>query len=239
MPMAKELKTVSKLEKYSIIKGTMEEKPKLLVVDDEPDQCISIKNYFSRRNFLVFTAESGEEALTAIKEKRPDLVLLDIKLAGSMSGKDVLKELRQYDKDTKVSIVTGDVLSEQDIKEITNLGIVELISKPVVLEDLDKVIRKVLEQSYPKSMRYEELKPKQEPMKVSLRRIAHDLSNVTGDIANKCELYILDTEEGLKKDKSEKERLNESISILKSVLKQAERLTDIVKKLSSLAKKEL
>lgn len=233
------MKTVSILTKYSIIKGMKEEKPKLLVVDDEPDQCISIKNYFSRRNFQVFTAESGEEALTLIKENKPDLVLLDMKLSGGMDGKGVLQALRRHDKKTKVAVVTGDILSEEKTREIIDLGIVELVNKPVVFEELDKIIRKVLEDSYPKAIRFEEIKPKEDSIDVSLRRIVHDLSNITSDIANKCELYILDTEEGLNKDKNEKERLDEAIDILKSVLKSAERLTDLVKKLSSLAKKEL
>ncbi|MCX5704173.1 MAG: response regulator, partial [Candidatus Omnitrophica bacterium] len=147
-----------------------EEKPKLLVVDDEPDQCISIKNYFSRRNFQVFTAESGEEALTLIKENKPDLVLLDMKLSGGMDGKGVLQALRRHDKKTKVAVVTGDILSEEKTREIIDLGIVELVNKPVVFEELDKIIRKVLEDSYPKAIRFEEIKPKEDSIDVSLRR---------------------------------------------------------------------
>jgi len=162
-----------------------------------------------------------------------------VKLEGSMDGKDVLRILRQSDKETKVALVTGDVLSENEIQEIADLGIVEFLTKPVDMQTLEGIIKKVLQESYPKTIRFEAIKPKEESVEVSLRRIAHDLSNITSDIANKCELYILDTEEGLNKDKSEKERLDEAINILKSVLKQTERLIDIVKKLSSLAKKEL
>jgi len=232
------VKPVCVMEKCVIIKNMVEYKPKLLVVDDELDQCESIKSYFSKRNFLVFTTATGEEALSLIKENKPDLVLLDMKLPG-MDGRDVLRILREYDKDTKVAMVTGDILNEREIQEITDLGIVEFITKPVEFHVLEKIIKKVLEESYPKAIRFEEIKPQEESVEVSLRRISHDLSNITSDIANKCELYILDTEEGLNKDKSEKERLDEAINILKSVLKQTERLTDIVKKLSSLAKKEL
>jgi len=214
-------------------------KPKLLVVDDEPDQCESIKSYFSKRNFLVFTAASGEEALTSIKETKPDLVLLDMKLSTDMDGKDVLRILRQSDKDTKVAIVTGDILTEEKIKEIIDLGIVELVSKPVDFQALEKVIKKVLKDNYPTAVHLRAIKHEEDLIDVSLRRISHDLSNITSDIANKCELYILDTEEGLNKDKSDKERLDEAINILKSVVKSSERLTDLVKKISSLAKKEI
>jgi len=226
------------IEKCSIIKNMLEEKPKLLIVDDEPDQCESFKSYFSRRNFLILTAASGEEALTLIKEDKPDLILLDMKLSTNMDGRDVLRVLRQYDKDTKVVMVTGDILDEEEMREITELGIVEFLNKPVDFQTLEEVVKRVLEERYPKMVRYEEIKPAEEPIEASLRRIAHDLSNIASDITNKCELYILDTEEGLYKDKTEKQRLDEAINIIKSVLKLTDKLTDLVKKIASLAKKE-
>lgn len=225
------------MEKYSIIKGMEEEKPILLVVDDEPDQCSYIKKYFSKRNFLVFTAGTGEEALESIKKNKPDLVLLDMKLTGNLEGKDVLRVLRKYDKDTKVAMITGDILTEQEIRNIADLGIVDFLRKPTDFRTLENVVKKALERSYPKAVRFKVIETKGEIEETSLRRINHDLSNITNDIANKCELYILDTEEGLNKDKNEKDRLNEAIKILKSVLKQTERLTDIIKRLSLLAKK--
>ncbi len=221
------------------MKGMKEEKPKLLVVDDEQSQSDSIKTYFSRRNFIVFTTATGEEALDNIKDYKPDLVLLDIKLAGSMDGRDVLRTLRRYDKDTKVAVLTGNVLSDKEIKEITELGIVEFLLKPVEVQVLDKVIKRVLAESYPKAIKFEAIQHKQEDGNgVSLRRLSHDLSNITGDITNKCELYVLDTDEGLYKGMSEKERLEKAVRVIRSVLKSSERLTDLVKKLSSLAKKE-
>lgn len=228
------------MEKCSIIKNMTERKPTLLVVDDEIDQCDSIKSYFSKRNFLVFTANTGEEALSLIRENKPDLVLLDVKLNGNMNGKDVLRILRESDKDTKIALITGDILIEQEMQEIADLGVVDFLRKPVDMQTLEGIIKKVLQENYPAAIRLEEIKPtKDESPEVSLRRIAHDLSNITSDIANKCELYILDTEEGMNKDKSEEERLDEAIEILKSVLKSSGRLADLVKKLSSLAKKEL
>lgn len=227
------------MEKYSIIKNMKEEKPKLFVVDDEQSQVDSIKTYFARRNFLVFVAPSGEEALGSIQKHKPDLVLLDMKLSGSMDGRDVLRDLRKYDKETKVIIITGNILREEELREITRLGIVEFLTKPVNVRTLDEVVKRILKESYPKTIHFEALQQKEEETTdVSLRRLSHELSNITGDIANKCELYILDTEEGLYKGKTEKERLEKAIDVIKSVFKSTERLTELVKKLSSLAKKE-
>jgi len=209
-------------------------RPKLLVVDDEPDQCESIRNYFSKRGFAVFTASSGSAALALIKENKPALVLLDLRLSGGMDGRGVLRSLRDSDKKTKVAVVTGDLLGEEEMREITALGIVDFLNKPVDFLSLEKVVIKILAGKYPKAARFEAIRQKDDSRQLSLRRISHDLSNVTTDIANKCELYILDTEEGLNKDKPEKELLNEALNILRYVLKSTERLNAIVKKIPSL-----
>lgn len=227
------------MEKYSIIKGMKEEKPKLLVVDDEESQADSIKNYFSRRDFVVLTAAKGEEALDIIRDFKPDLILLDMKLAGSMDGRDVLRTLRQNDQDTKVAIITGNMLSEKEIKEIAALGIVEFFIKPVEVHVLEKVVKKVLAERYPKTVRFKTIRQKTGELgDASLRRLIHELSNIAGDITNKCELYTLDEEEGLYKDLTEKERLDKASTVIKSVLQSSERLAGLIKKFSSLAKKE-
>ena len=215
-----------------------EQKPKLLVVDDEPDQSGSIKSYFSKRGFLVFTALSGEEALRIIKEKAPDIVLLDKKLSSNMDGLDVLRALRQYDKDTKVAIVTGDVLSEEELKEITGLGIVEFLDKPLDIKTLENVVKKALMESYPRAVRFEKIKPQTDSAEISLRRINHELANIANDIAGKCELYLLDTEEGIYRNKTEKERLAIADNVIQGVSRATERIKGIVEKLSMLIKKE-
>lgn len=149
----------------------MEEKPKLLVVDDEVDQCESITHYFSRRNFTVFSAGTGEEALRLIKENKPDLVLLDMKLEGNLEGRDVLRILRETDKDTKVAMITGDVFTEEEMQEIADLGIVDFLHKPIDVQTLEGVIKKVLERSYPKAVRFEVIKAKEPTEDLSLIHI--------------------------------------------------------------------
>ena len=232
------LKPIYFVEKYAIIKNMVEQKPKILMVDDEQDQLDSFKNYFSRRNVLVFTASSGEEALEVIKETTPDLILLDMKLSTNMDGKDVLRILREHDKETRVAIVTGDILDDKEVKELTDLGIVELLAKPLSLQDLENFIKKVLQGAYPNEIRFEQIRQPHSETEDSLRRINHDLANITNDITSKCELYLLNNEEGLYKDKTEKERLNIADEIIESVSKTSEKLKGIIEKIASLVKKE-
>ena len=115
---------------------------KILVVDDEHDICDFVQNFFQERGYAVLTATSGEDALIAIKNDKPDLVLLDIKMKG-MDGIAVLKHVRDIDKNIKVVMVTA--LEEQEkMDEACRLGACEYITKPLVLDNLENAVEKNL-----------------------------------------------------------------------------------------------
>lgn len=52
----------------------------ILVVDDDPSTCTTLKNILIRKGFRVSTANSGEEAITATKDERSDIIFIDMKL---------------------------------------------------------------------------------------------------------------------------------------------------------------
>ena len=54
------------------------DRPRILLVDDEPDLLAELKPLLERSGFHVLTAGNGEEALQCITEERPDLVVLDV-----------------------------------------------------------------------------------------------------------------------------------------------------------------
>lgn len=115
---------------------------KLLVVDDEHDICDFVKIFFQERGYTVLTALSGEDALIAVKNEKPDLVLLDIKMKG-MDGIAALKHIRDIDKNVKVVMVTA--LEEQErMDEACRLGACEYITKPLVLDNLEHAVEKNL-----------------------------------------------------------------------------------------------
>jgi len=111
---------------------------KLLIVDDEIDVREFAKNFFKKRNINVLTASGGQTALEIIEQEKPDLVLLDVRME-EMNGIEVLKELREKHNGIKVIMVTG-VEDENTIKEANSLGVVGYIHKPLVLEELEKVV---------------------------------------------------------------------------------------------------
>ena len=112
--------------------------PKLLIVDDEIDIREFAKNFFKKRNFIVQTAEGGRQALDIIEKEHPDLVLLDVRME-EMTGIEVLKNLRGKNDQTKVIMVSG-AEEEEIVKSANEFGVKGFIHKPLVLEELEKVV---------------------------------------------------------------------------------------------------
>lgn len=76
------------------IRDNMADKQKILIVDDDNNIAELVSLYLIKECFDTQIANDGEEALAAIQNYQPDLVVLDIMLPG-MSGYDVLRELRK------------------------------------------------------------------------------------------------------------------------------------------------
>ncbi len=117
----------------------MVKKMKLLVVDDEIGIISFLYDFFVARDFEVLQATNGKGALNIIRKEKPPIVLLDIKLGSGMNGIDVLREIRDIDKDIKVIMMTG--VKDKDITdEAMGLGATDYITKPLSLAYLDKVV---------------------------------------------------------------------------------------------------
>ena len=203
--------------------------PKILLVEDEPDVSAVVQSYFGRRGFSVSTTGSGSEALLMIKALKPQLVLLDISLL-ELNGVEVLKQLREYDKDTKVVIITGQMHSAEDIDEIVALGVSGYRNKPLVLEEIEKLVYEVVgNKPLPKITEKANNLPKQ--VGDSNRKFVHDLSNLLGIIRNKCENFTLNIEDGIYKNKSQKELVQMSVEIMKDIEKTVDRAVDVVDKI--------
>ncbi len=112
--------------------------PKLLIVDDESDIREFARSFFKKRGIEVFTASGGRQALDIIAKESPNLVLLDVRME-EMTGIETLRELRKLNNNTKVIMVTG-VEEEETIKEANSLGVINYIHKPLILEELEKIV---------------------------------------------------------------------------------------------------
>ena len=116
---------------------------KLLIVDDEVDIREFAKRFFVKRGIDVFTASGGKEALNIIDDQKPDLVLLDVQME-EINGIEVLKRLREAENSIKVIMVTG-AEDPAIINEANQLGVIGYVHKPLVLEELEKIVLAELE----------------------------------------------------------------------------------------------
>jgi len=116
---------------------------RLLIVDDEADVREFAANFFRKRKVEVSTASAGEEALGLIEKQKPDLVLLDIKMAG-IDGVETLRRIKEMDRDIKVIMVTGRKPEENSFERCKQLGALQYVHKPLELDELEKIVLKEL-----------------------------------------------------------------------------------------------
>ncbi len=111
---------------------------KLLVVDDEKSITSSLKTFFTARGFSVFTADSGEKALTVFKKEHPKIVFMDIQMKGT-GGIKALEEIKAIDKTTKVIMISVSD-DEETIQKAKLMGCDAYIVKPFSMNYLETVV---------------------------------------------------------------------------------------------------
>ena len=117
----------------------MTKKPRLLIVDNEMDVCNFVKSFFEMRGFEVLTAFNGDEALKVLEQVKPDLVILDVVMRFEREGIEYLPKIKKASPDSKVIMITG-IDDKDSIDEAKKLGADDYITKPLVLEGLERAI---------------------------------------------------------------------------------------------------
>ena len=118
---------------------------KLLIVDDDIPTADFLSRYLGKRDYEIFIANDGESALSIVKEKQPNIVLLDIKMPGT-SGMTVLQKIKEIDKNAKVIMMTA-IKDESMIELAREYGASDYITKPFSLEYLENdVMPRILKQ---------------------------------------------------------------------------------------------
>ena len=124
-------------------------KIKTLLVDDVALNIKVVEKMISPFKFQIRTASNGEQALKAIAEEQPDLILLDLMMP-IMDGFETLQRIRAGEAgDPNVLILILSALnSEKDIIRGMNLGANDFINKPVIMQRLNNVIEKHLQEKF-------------------------------------------------------------------------------------------
>ncbi len=111
---------------------------KIIIVDGNSEIREFAARFFQERNFEVYTAGAGKEALDIIREQRPGIALLDIRIE-DMGGLNVLKRIRELSPNTKIIIVTN--VDDMDVMDETRkLGVVAYLNKPILLNQLLDIV---------------------------------------------------------------------------------------------------
>ncbi|MBI5075504.1 MAG: sigma-54-dependent Fis family transcriptional regulator [Nitrospirae bacterium] len=119
-------------------------KPKILVVDDEPDICRALEFLLKRENYDVITVNSGEDAVIKLKDDSFDVVISDLKM-GKMDGMAVLERTKELSPETAVIIMTAFASIESAIDAMKK-GAIDYIVKPFLNEEVKMTLKKILEQ---------------------------------------------------------------------------------------------
>jgi signal transduction histidine kinase/CheY-like chemotaxis protein len=117
---------------------------RILVVDDEPAVADVFHDYLTLiGGHEVEVQHSGQKALAAFAEFRPDVVLTDLNLDRDMSGLELMRRVKERNPDVPVIVVTGQVTIASAIEALRD-GAYDYITKPCDLDELGQLMGRAL-----------------------------------------------------------------------------------------------
>jgi two-component system, cell cycle sensor histidine kinase and response regulator CckA len=196
--------------------------PKILIVDDEPRMCKSLKTMLSTQSYDVQTCYSGNEALNSLAKNKYDLVLQDVFME-AMDGFQVFNNIKNQKINTPVIIMTGNASTDTAIKAL-RMGACDYLKKPFESHELFSSVKKALDRKivrqenqlvkkklHKSEKKYKTLKnvfdQKIQVQKVAAEKkklalisqvagkMAHDFNNVLAIIMGNAQLGLLDSKE--------------------------------------------
>ena len=114
---------------------------KIMVVDDEENIRFLYKEELMDEGYDVVLAASGQEALDLLRDSKPDLLTLDIKMP-EMDGIETLRKIKEIDKELPVVLCTAYGQYKQDFSSWASDA---YVVKSADLDELKSVIKEILE----------------------------------------------------------------------------------------------
>jgi DNA-binding response OmpR family regulator len=130
----------------------METRPKLLVVDDDPDILDAITTILGTQPYSLDTARDGVECMDKVREDTPDLIILDL-LMPRKDGFAVVQELRQNPKYAKLPILILTSVREDasrrryELETGLAMDVQDYVEKPISPMELIDRVKSLLESS--------------------------------------------------------------------------------------------
>jgi len=118
--------------------------PKILIVDDEPRMCDSLRNLLSGQDYEVFTANSGYQAMDFLSKDTFDVVFVDMVMP-DINGYQLMDHINTRVPDTFVIVITGHASVESAVEALRK-GAYDYLKKPFEYDELLKTLQNALNQ---------------------------------------------------------------------------------------------
>ncbi len=125
---------LSKVSKEQKPQPCKEDKPCILIVDDEPDTCEYTEKFLTQEGYRAYSLSRPNQVLKEIEQINPGLVLLDIVMPGT-DGLQILEQIRKNFPRIKVIMLSG-VKDEFILKQAIQSGASDYLVKPFSLDQL-------------------------------------------------------------------------------------------------------
>ena len=117
-------------------------KPTIVAIDDEIEFIDMLQNYFVPRGYDIEVAIRGAKGIEIVKEKKPNVVLMDLKMPG-IDGDEVLKLLKSMTPSPQVIFVTAYDDGGKTKARLLKMGAYAYFDKPIAsLKELEEAVNK-------------------------------------------------------------------------------------------------
>lgn len=111
----------------------------ILIVDDHPAMRTTLKDLLEEEGYDITTAASGTEGIERCKEKRYDIILLDVRMP-DMNGVEAFKQIKTLHRDIRVIMMTAYSMNKLK-SEALNEGAVAFLQKPLDIQNVLSIIK--------------------------------------------------------------------------------------------------
>lgn len=166
----------------------MDEKKKLLYMDDDPHILHMVGDFFNGKGYSVLLAEDGQAGLEIFHDQKPDIVLVDLNMP-RVDGFEVLQKVRQESPDTPVIVISGEG-EMADVIQALRFGAWNYHPKPI---ENFTIIQHAVEQALEKAQLIKENKAYQEGLEEKLGTIIENYPGYIYTCDNNCMITYANT----------------------------------------------